>query len=228
MPTEPIESPYYSNHARAAIRSGQHREAVGGMWETMGKWQFDLLLRGGLGEDHYLLDVGCGCLRGGVHFINYLRSGKYYGIDMHEDLLDVGYDTELAILGLQDRLPRKNLSCAENFDASVFGVKFDFALAQSVFTHISLNKVRVCLERLAGIMNQGGRFFATYFPSSAFACSFEPNSHEPAGITSYADRDPYHCRFEDLVYLAGEWWEAHDLGDLDHPRGQHTALFIRA
>lgn len=227
MADESNESPYYSAQARVALRSGSHREAIGGMWEDMGRRQFDLLLEQGLSEDHRLLDIGCGCLRGGVHFVSYLRPTYYYGIDMHQELLDAGYDTELALVGLQDRLPRENLRCVENFDASMFGLKFDFALAQSVFTHLSLNKIRICLERLAEVMNPGGKFVATYFPLPASAPSFEPRTHEAAGFTSYADRDPYHYRFEDLVYLAGGQWQTRDLGDWRHPRGVHAALFIR-
>lgn len=227
MNRQPIESPYYSDTAREAIKTVGHREAIGGMWEEMGQRQFDLLLKQGLDPGHRMLDIGCGCLRGGLHFVEYLLPGGYFGIDMHQDLLDAGYDIELAAAGLQDRMPRKNLLCVEDFDATAFGVEFDFALAQSVFTHLSLNKIRICLERLAPVMGAGAKFVATYFPLPASALSFVPRIHAPTDVTTFADQDPYHYRFEDLAYLAGQHWQVYNLGDWNHPRGQHAALFVR-
>jgi hypothetical protein len=49
---------------------------------------------------HSLLDVGCGCLRDGIHFIGYLKRGNYVGIDINQSLLDAGYEIELARAGL--------------------------------------------------------------------------------------------------------------------------------
>ena len=47
-----------------------HREAVGGLWEEMRRLQFDFLANQGLKPDHKLLDIGCGSMRGGVHFVS--------------------------------------------------------------------------------------------------------------------------------------------------------------
>lgn len=41
------------------IQKGMHREPVGGMWEEIGRLQFDFLIQNGLKPDHKLLDVGC-------------------------------------------------------------------------------------------------------------------------------------------------------------------------
>ena len=42
----------------------------------------------GLKPEHKLLDVGCGPLRGGIKFINYLEPGNYYGVDKRADVID--------------------------------------------------------------------------------------------------------------------------------------------
>jgi hypothetical protein len=42
-----------------------HREYVGGLWEAMGKLQFDFLISRGLKPEHVFLDIACGPLRGG-------------------------------------------------------------------------------------------------------------------------------------------------------------------
>ncbi|RLI53090.1 MAG: hypothetical protein DRO93_14110 [Candidatus Thorarchaeota archaeon] len=67
-----------------------YRIAVGGMWEEIGKLQFDYLVKEGLEREDYFLDVGCGSLRGGIHFIRYLKPGHYFGIDINQRLLDAG------------------------------------------------------------------------------------------------------------------------------------------
>ena len=48
---------------------------------------------------------------------------------------------------LREKLPRENLRATDRFDCD-FGVQFDFAIAQSLFTHIPLNDIRLCLVRL--------------------------------------------------------------------------------
>ena len=67
-----------------------HREAVGGLWEEMGRLQFDFVANQGLKPDHKLLDIGCGSMRGGVHFVSYLENSNYYGVDCNKALLDAG------------------------------------------------------------------------------------------------------------------------------------------
>jgi cyclopropane fatty-acyl-phospholipid synthase-like methyltransferase len=53
------------------------------------KFQLDFLLRQGLRKDDVLLDLGCGCLRGGIHFIRYLAADKYLGMDISAEVVRV-------------------------------------------------------------------------------------------------------------------------------------------
>src|SRR5215472_262077 len=85
----------------AEVRAGRHRECVGGLWEEVGQLQLDFLVAQGLMPHHRLLDIGCGSLRGGVKLIRYLCAGHYAGIDLHESLLNAGYEIELAREGLK-------------------------------------------------------------------------------------------------------------------------------
>ena len=79
----------------------------------------------------------------------------------------ISYDVELSD-AQRERLPMTNLRANDRFDVD-FGVPFDYAIAQSVFTHVSLNHIRLCLHRLAPAMREGGSFYATFFmrPPSA-------------------------------------------------------------
>src|SRR3954453_12915254 len=102
-----MESCYFDQKwVEAVVAAGRHREVGGGEWETIGRLQFEFLQREGLEPRHHLLDVGCGSLRGGVHFVRYLDPQHYFGIDMNESLLTAGYEIELANAGLCSRLER--------------------------------------------------------------------------------------------------------------------------
>ncbi len=105
------------------------------MWDEIGKLQFDFLVERGLRPDHYLLDIGCGSLRGGVHFIRYLSEGHYFGVEKEESLLEAGRSVELKRYALEEKEPQ--LFAVDDFDLSALPsqVEFDFMLAQSVFTH---------------------------------------------------------------------------------------------
>src|SRR5205807_6035012 len=76
-------SPYCKiTEIREHVTAGHHRAIVGGAWEEIGRLQFEFLTGNGLKPHHRLLDVGCGALRGGLHFIRYLDEGNYVGVDL--------------------------------------------------------------------------------------------------------------------------------------------------
>ena len=115
------------------------KHAVGGMWEELGRLQFDTLLREGLETRHRLLDIGCGALRGGIHFIEYLDRGHYAGIDISEGILDAGRRLLPSDLGEKKApvlIQNKDLELKE-FDNNMF----DFLLAQSLFTHLPEDEI---------------------------------------------------------------------------------------
>ena len=220
-------SAYYDERLVAQqVKNGEHREVIGGMWDEIGSLQFNFLVARGLKPHHRLIDVGCGSLRGGVHFARYLEQGNYYGIDLNQALIDAGYEQELKPEGLDKRVPRSNLHATSEFDFSSFDKPFDFALALSVFTHLPLNTMRICLERLAPKMVLGGAFFATVFEADPEEPTWKVVHHEPGGISTNGDRDPYHYRREDLSYIAGaSGWTAEWIGAFNHPRDQQMVCF---
>jgi SAM-dependent methyltransferase len=213
---------------RIAVGRGEHRDVIGGLWDVLGQLQLDFMIREGLKPHHKLLDIGCGSLRGGVHFIRYLNVGNYVGIDSNLALLDAGYEVELASCGLKERMPRENLICTGDFDPPFPDEAFDFALAQSVFTHVTLNTIRKCFERIARKIKVDGAFYATFFEIPDNVLSAEPFRHDPGGVITQGSQDPYHYRFKDLTYAASErLWTPRYIGGWNHPRGQHIAAFVR-
>lgn len=223
------ENAYFdAGRIEAEVAAGRHREVIGGKWDEIGALQFEYLKAQGLRPHHKLLDVGCGSLRGGVHFVGYLDAGGYSGLDINQSLLDAGYDVELAALGLQDRLPRTNLVCDAEFEFGGPDGVFDYAMAQSVFTHLSLNRIRQCLAKVARVMKPGGVFYATFFELPEDAPADRPFVHQPGGKVTSAVEDPFHYRVSDFRYAAkGLGWTVEPIGDWGHPRNQRMLAFRR-
>lgn len=221
---------YYSMEMnRKELSSNAHREAVGGLWEEIGRLQFDFLVSEGLKPHMTMVDVGCGSLRGGVHFVRYLDAGNYFGIDANKSLLNAGYEKELFLEGLHMKLPRENLVENRHFDFSLFKIDFDFALAQSVFTHLPLNHIRLCLINLARQMKSSGRFYATFFECPENANFEDSQVHAPGDIQTYPDLDPYHYRLSDFRwFITGLPWQLRYIGEWGHPRAQKMVCFIRS
>jgi SAM-dependent methyltransferase len=217
-----VDVDYGKPLSQKAIGAGRHRRRVGGLWEEMGRHQLDFLVAQGLRPEHRFLDVGCGALRAGRHLVDYLEPGNYYGLDINETLLDAGYDTEFTD-EQRARLPRANLRATDRFECD-FGVPFDFAIAQSLFTHVSLNHIRLCLYRLAHVMPPGGRFYATFFEA--------PRSHpldEPRATGAlWTERNAFFYFRSDLRWAASfSPWEAHYIGGWGHPRKQRMMEYRR-
>lgn len=217
------EVDYEREFSTEDVARGRHRTRVGGRWDAVGKLQRDFLVAQGLRPEHTLLDVGCGALRGGVHFVDYLQHGHYYGIDINQSLLESGHQHELTE-ALRVKLPHENLRATERFEAD-FGVRFDYAIAQSVFTHISLNHVRLCLYRVAKVMAPGGRFYATFLEAPA---DHRIDKIRPGGRGTWTERDPFFYYRTDLEWAAQVApWRVRHIGDWDHPMGQRMVEFVR-
>lgn len=226
---ERYSSYYDTGGISKSVAAGAHRELVGGRWEEIGLLQFELLRKLGLSADHVLLDIGCGSLRGGVHFIRFLNPGNYFGTDLNASLMDAGFNVELRQAGLQDRLPRDQLITDTDFDLGfAYEGLFDRAIAFSLFTHLPLNSIRVCLEKLAGRMKDGGKFYATFFELPARVASHVDVQQQPGDIITHGDADPYHYRIDDFAHaIDGLPWRLDLLGDIGHPRGQKMVIFTK-
>lgn len=218
------EIDYQSRQLRPEeIERGRHRKYVGGNWDAIGKLQRDFLVEQGLQPDHRFIDVGCGSLRAGLHLVGYLNPGHYYGIDINASVIQAGYEVELTD-EQRAKLPPENLRATDRFDID-FGVQFDMAIAQSIFTHVSLNHVRLCLYRVAKSMRPGGKFFATF--------NEQPKDFPLDGITDtprprFSERNVYWNYRADMRWASsfGPWTFKY-LGAWGHPGGQRMVEFTR-
>lgn len=221
-------TPNYSGQTftEEEIRAGAHRRFVGGNYDSHGATQLRFLTEHGLRPEHCFLDVGCGSLRAGRHLVDYLQPGHYYGIDANVDLIQAGYDIEMSE-EQRNRLPAGNLRANDRFNGD-FGIQFDMAIAQSVFSHVSLNHVRLCLFRMATVIKPGGKFYATFYeqPRRTPVDKIIVNPQNPK--PRLTERNVFWYYRADIAWAASIGpWKFRYIGDWGHPHGQKMAEFIR-
>lgn len=206
------------------IARGEHRDFVGGLWGEMGRLQFEFLRGQGLQPGHRFVDVGCGALRGGVHFARYLEPGGYHGLDVNASLVEAGR-LELEREGLADR--RARLLVDDGFRVSRFGVPFDRGLALSLFTHLPMDAIVRCLKEVSRALAPDGIFYATHFDAPGPAWT-EVVEHSPGGVKTHYDLDPFHQSVSEYEWMAGLCGlQVEAIGDWGHPRAQRMLAFRR-
>jgi len=202
-----------------------HRRTIGYTeeWDVHGPRQLEYLREQGLRPEHYFLDVGCGPLRGGVHFIEYLEPGHYYGVDKNAGVLDTARDVELKRYGVEHKRP--TLVPMANFDFPSLGQTFDYAWAQSVFTHLPLNNIIRCVMRMEQVLKPGGKFLFTFYENADGKRNLEPIRQSPQ-VVSFFDDDSFHYDYASFEWIAeGTTLEVEYLGDWGNPRNQKVAVF---
>jgi SAM-dependent methyltransferase len=132
----------------------------GERYDLMAAAQFSLLTHLGLREHHSLLDVGCGSLRGGRLFIPYLLPERYFGIEPERWVLEEGIREQVG--RDQIELKRPTFSHEAGFRLTVFERRFDFVLAQSIFSHASRAQIEFCLSQAEEVLEPGGALVATF------------------------------------------------------------------
>jgi SAM-dependent methyltransferase len=189
-----LRTPDHVSYYRAVMRSDaarSHEAAVGGRtheaWLRYGQMQFDYLIGHGLKPGMRMLDIGCGNLRAGRLFIDYLDPGNYYGIDISPDILLAAEQT-VAEYGLQAKLPHLMLVSDLRLAFLPEG-HFDVVHAHSVFSHSPLEVIEECLAHVGRVMAPGGFFDFTF--------------DRTEGAEHQVLREDFYYRTETLTGLAG-------------------------
>lgn len=139
-------------------------------YDFMGATQFCLLFTLGLRGHHRVLDFGCGSLRGGRLLIPYLDAERYFGIEPNRWLIEDAIHNEIGEDMIRIKGPSFDFN--DRFDAGCFGLKFDFVVAQSIFSHAGPATIERSLRTIASALRPDGLVAATFIEGE--------NDHEGA------------------------------------------------
>lgn len=109
-----------------------------------------------LDPKHYLFEIGCGTLRGGVPLIQYLENGHYFGVEVREEVLDEGRK-ELREAGLEGKNPTLLLS--PDISQLTVNRKFDYIWAFSVLIHMNDKILNDTLDFVSRHLSKEGVFY---------------------------------------------------------------------
>jgi SAM-dependent methyltransferase len=162
-----MKSPDHVSYYRAVMRSDASRSREGAVgshthdsWLQIGQLQFEYATSHGLKPEMRMLEIGCGNLRAGRLFIEYLDTGNYYGLDISPDILLAAQDT-IAEHDLQARLP--HLTMVKDLRLHFLpAAAFDFVHAHSVFSHSPVHVIDECFAHVGRVMAPGGFFDFTF------------------------------------------------------------------
>jgi len=141
----------------------QYRAYVGPPedYDLVAAMAFNLLTTLGLRQHHSLLDIGCGSLRIGRLLIPDVHRGKDVGVEPNKWLVDEGISRELGETLVEIKRPTFFFSDSPDAIAQT-KTAFDFALAQSIFSHCGLDLIKGWLSAISRSLAQDGALVATF------------------------------------------------------------------
>jgi len=225
---------YNTSFSKEDLDQNIHRNLVGGKWEEYGNFYLSLLCKYGLKSKHKFLDVGCGCLRGGIKIIEYLNPFNYYGIDVSSNLIHVGIEHELPKTGLKNKVNKNNFAVVDNFELRHFNTKFDMAIAQSVFTHLPLNHLYYFLVKISPYFKPKSKLILSLWLTPEENNIIKPINWEfdDGVIQTGFLHAPFHYKYSQIKSLTQNLeisllWDMIHLTHDEHPRNQSLFLFIK-
>jgi SAM-dependent methyltransferase len=190
-----LKTPDHVSYYRAVMKSDATRSREGAVgshthasWLELGQLQFDYLTGHGLQPGDRMLEIGCGNLRAGRLFVDYLDPGHYYGIDISPDILVAAQQT-IAEYGLQGKLP--HLSVVSDLRLEFLPAdRFTVVHAHSVFSHSPIDVIDECLAHVGRVMTRDGIFDFTF--------------NRTDGSEHQVLREDFYYRTETLLELAAK------------------------
>jgi cyclopropane fatty-acyl-phospholipid synthase-like methyltransferase len=127
------------------------------LWKMKRDFQIRFLKDIGMAPEHYVLDFGCGVLRGGLPIIEYLSEGHYYGIESRKVVLDEGVRA-LQEAGLESKRP--TLLVIDDLPRATLERKFEIIWAFSVLIHMEDGILNAYLDLVSRHLERKGRMYA--------------------------------------------------------------------
>jgi cyclopropane fatty-acyl-phospholipid synthase-like methyltransferase len=170
---------------------------------------FNLLTTLGLRQQHRVLDIGCGSLRVGRLLIPYLNRDRYVGIEPNRWLVEEGIRSETGQDLVDIKQPRFVFAddAGELIDA---GDKFDYVVAQSIFSHCGLDLIDAWLGQASRLLAPDGAVLATFWSGTDDSDAqgwIYPDcvAYRPATIVEVAARNGLRVVFPDFRHPRQTW-----------------------
>ncbi|MGC1377908.1 MAG: class I SAM-dependent methyltransferase [Anaerolineales bacterium] len=182
-------------------------------YDLVAAMSFNLLTTLGLRQGQTVLDIGCGSLRIGRLLIPYLNVGNYTGIEPNEWLVKDGIEREVG----QDqiRIKKPNFYYSDSAEKLPPDAKYDFAIAQSIFSHCGADVIKRWLGGISPHMSNTGAFVATFLIAD-----------QDYGGSGWVYPECVNYKVETMKSFADQYGFVFQLLDWKHPR-QTWALFSK-
>jgi hypothetical protein len=123
-------------------------------FEEVGRKTLAFAIEEGLRPDHQVLDIGAGAMRVGWWFVQYIKPSNYHAIEPNREMIDNAA-----------RLIGADINIYYNSDFEFPGVKFDFVIARSIWTHASKTMISKMLSEFVENSTPQARFLASAIPA---------------------------------------------------------------
>ena len=123
------------------------------------------LIERGLLPEHVVVDFGCGSLRLGIHLMEYLHYGHYWGLDVTRTFIDIGMDL-IGADRIAERAPHLYSIDAGSLAAAAAATP-DFIIASSVLPHVPESEVESFLDRVVSMMTAEARALVQFWAGEA-------------------------------------------------------------
>lgn len=189
-------------------------------WDLHGNWQKTMLLNfipQSEVSDKTVLDIGSGAMRFGTFILPLLSKGMYIGVDPFDRYVALARKIA-AWMQCEDRV---NITHTLNFDFPP-DAQVDFAMCQSVFTHLSEPQVLDCLNKMLPIMKKGSTFVFTYI-TTKYAETHHKGRYYMQEMPIVGSRLPSTRIFQEFADKHGLTFED-NYNKYPHPTGQLVAV----
>jgi len=135
-----------------------YHKGLWGRFRSQQEWQWNALRRYGLQPEHQFLDIGTGIGRLAMKLVPYLEDDHYCGVDPVAGFVDLSRAYLREVVNTHKTY---HIATNHDFGFAQFNRQFDFAMSHSVFTHMTLEQIEQCFEKLKPVMKPGGQLIFT-------------------------------------------------------------------
>ena len=167
------------------------------------------------------LDIGAGDLIFGERLQETGVSKKFYIQDLSEISLDTGLQ-RVQSLGVDVNVFCKLVSDTFNFD-EIEDAELDSAFSNSLFSHLSINSILLCLRRLRSKMKVGTSYYSSMIvlPDNSEDMIYDWYYLQTPGseVISYSNKDPFHYTENTIknLQIFSTGFVVNEIHDYGHP-----------